>query len=219
MERIIRVTGKGNLSVKPDMIRLMLTLEDMRKTYEETLEQSAMQVEMLKDCFEKIGFNRKDLKTLNFNVDTEYESYQDYNKTWKRKFIGYKFVHALKLEFDADNKRLGQVLYALAHAPVRPEFRIKYTIKDTEAAKNQLLGKAVADSREKALILTKAAGVTLGDIVTIDYSWGEITFVSEPMQKNMFVEEGCTTPDGYQIDIEPDDIDVSDTVMVVWEIG
>ena len=25
--------------------------------------------------------------------------------------------------------------------------------------------------------------------------------------------------DGYSIDIEPDDIDVTDTVTVVWEIG
>ena len=131
MERTIRVTGKGKISVKPDLIRLILTLEDKRKTYEETLEQSTLQIEMLKDCFEKLGFNRTDLKTLNFNINTEYESYQDMVKSWKRKFTGYKFVHNMKIEFEADNKRLGQVLYALAHAPIQPEFRINYTIKDT----------------------------------------------------------------------------------------
>jgi len=220
MERTIRVTGKGQISVKPDMIRLMLTLEDKRETYEETLEQSTVQVEMLKDCFEKLGFERTDLKTLNFNVDTEYESYQDRDKSWKRRFMGYKFVHNMKIEFDADNKRLGQVLYALAHAPVQPEFRINYTIKDTEAAKNQLLGKAVADSKEKARVLTEAAGVKLGDIITIDYSWGEITFLAEPMARNMsLAEECCMSAGSYDIDIEPDDIDVSDTVIVVWQIG
>ncbi len=30
----------------------------------------------LKDLFEKLGFREKDLKTVYFNVDTEYESYQ-----------------------------------------------------------------------------------------------------------------------------------------------
>ncbi|MBP3324796.1 MAG: SIMPL domain-containing protein [Coprococcus sp.] len=220
MERTIRVTGKGQISVKPDMIRLMLTLEDKRETYEETLEQSTVQVEMLKDCFEKLGFERTDLKTLNFNVDTEYESYQDRDKSWKRRFMGYKFVHNMKIEFDADNKRLGQVLYALAHSLVQPEFRINYTIKDTEAAKNQLLGKAVEDSREKARVLTEAAGVKLGDIITIDYSWGEITFLAEPMARSMSLAEECCMAGGsYDIDIEPDDIDVSDTVTVVWQIG
>lgn len=219
MERTIRVTGKGAISVKPDMIRLLLTLEDMHDTYEKTLEQSTVQVEILKDCFEKLGFQRTDLKTLSFNVDTEYESYQDFQKAWKRRFLGYKFIHHLKIEFDADNKRLGQVLYALAHAPIKPEFRINYTIKDTEAAKNQLLGKAVTDSKEKAKVLTEAAGVTLGDIITIDYSWGEITFLSEPMHKCMSLVEDCCMPAGsYDIDIEPDDINVTDTVTVVWEI-
>jgi len=221
MDRIIRVTGKGQISVKPDLIRLMLTLEDTRETYEDTLEQSGKQVEMLKDCFEKLGFQRTDLKTLNFHVDTEYESYQDEDKSWKQRFKGYKFIHSMKIEFDADNKRLGQVLYALAHAAVRPEFRIVYTIKDPEAAKNQLLGKAVSDSKEKARVLAEAAGVTLGDIVTIDYSWGEIAFVAEPMRKNMLTMgvSSARESDSYNMDIEPDNINVSDTVTVVWQIG
>lgn len=219
MERMIKVTGKGNISVKPDMIRLTMDLEDMRKNYEETLEQSTIQVEMLKDCFEKLGFARTDLKTLRFNVDTEYESYQGKNKEWKRRFVGYKFTHSLKIEFDADNKKLGEVLYALAHAPIQPEFRIHYTVKDVEAAKNLLLGKAMEDSKEKARVLTEAAGVKLGKVMNIDYSWGEISFVSEPMSRNMMLMEACCpSPAGYDIDIEPDDIDVADTVTVVWGI-
>lgn len=220
MDRVIKVTGKGKISVKPDRIRLMLTLQDKRESYEETLELSTKQVEQLKDCFETLGFARTDLKTLNFDVNTEYEDYQDTDKTWKRRFVGYKFVHAMKIEFDADNKRLGQVLYALANAPVCPEFRITYTIKDTEAAKNRLLGNAVADSKEKARVLTEAAGVKLGDVVTIDYSWGEITFSAEPMRKNMLMMDKCvaSASNSYNIDIEPDDIEVSDTVTVVWKI-
>ena len=219
MERIIKVTGKGQISVKPDLIRLVLHMEDMRETYEETLQQSTIQVEMLKDCFEKLGFRRSDLKTLNFSVDTEYESYQDSNKAWKQRFVGYKYIHALKIEFDADNQRLGQVLYALAHAPIRPEFRINYTVKDTEKAKNQLLGKAVEDSKEKAQVLSEAAGVKLGEIVTIDYSWGEVAFISEPMKRSMpMMEECCMSADSYDIDIEPEDINVSDTVTVIWQI-
>lgn len=216
MERIIKVTGKGKLSVRPDTIHLLLNLEDIRESYKDTMEQSTIQVEMLKDCFEKLGFQRTDLKTLSFNVDTEYERHRN---NWKQKFVGYKFVHTLKIEFDADNKRLGQVLYALAHCPIRPEFRINYTIKDTESAKNQLLAKAVADSKEKAKVLADAAGVRLGEIITIDYSWGEINFVSAPMKRGMALERNrCMEAGSYEIDIEPDDIDVTDTVTVVWEI-
>ena len=218
MERIIKVTGKGKISVKPDLIRLLINLEDKRETYEETVEQSTLQLEMLRDCFAKLGFERADLKTINFNVNTEYESYQDENRAWKQKFIGYKFVHAMMLEFDADNKRLGEVLYALAHAPVCPEFRINYTVKDMEAAKNKLLAKAVADSKEKAKVLAEAAGVALGDIVKIDYSWGELEIFSAPVEYSVRSASDAEM-DSYSMDIEPDDIDVTDTVTVVWEIG
>ena len=55
----------------------------------------------------------------------------------------------------------------------------------------------------------------------IDYSWGEIDFVTKPMNEMRLME--CTecemsAPAAYDIDIEADDIDVTDTVTVVWEI-
>ncbi len=69
------------------------------------------------------------------------------------------------------------VLYALAAAPVSPEFRISYFVGDPESAKNELLGKGVTDAITKAGALVKAAGVTLGEILSIDYSWGQISNV------------------------------------------
>lgn len=221
MERTIRVTGKGNLLVKPDQIRLIMELEGSEFSYEDTLKLSVKKVEDLKDVFEKLGFERKELKTTYFNVDTKYESYQAKDKSWKRRFEGYEFKHNLKIEFDADNEVLGRVLYALSHSPVAPEFRIVYTVKDMETTKNKLLAKAVADSKEKATVLTTAAGVHLGDILTIDYSWGEVEFTTSPMSKlmePMELSERCMSAASYDMDIEPDDIDVTDTVTVVWSI-
>lgn len=218
MEKTMKVTGKGKLSVRPDMIRLLLDAWKVCESYEDALAQSAEQTERLKECFEKLGFARSDLKTLRFNVDAEYESYRDGNNEWKQRFKGYRFTHGMKLEFDADNEKLGQVLYALSHTEACPEFRINYTIKDTEAAKNKLLAKAVADSAEKAKILAEAAGVVLGDIVKIDYSWSETEFVSRPVERCMMSAGNAAKADSYQMDIEPDDISVTDTVTVVWEI-
>lgn len=218
MEKTMRVTGKGKLSVKPDLIRLLLDTTKVCKTYEEALAKSAEQTEELKSCFEGLDFARTDLKTLRFSVDTEYENYRDKNNVWKNRFLGYRFTHGMKLEFDADNERLGRVLYQLARTECHPEFRINYTVKDPEAAKNKLLAKAVADSGEKAKVLAEAAGVALGAIVNIDYSWGELEIVSAPVERCMMSASNAAM-DSYKMDIEPDDIDVTDTVTVVWEIG
>ena len=167
--RTIRVTGKGQIKVKPDMTRITITLEGMYPDYTETLRHSSEDTDSLKDVLAAFGFERTDLKTLIFNVDTEYESYKDHG-AYKQRFVGYRFRHLLKVEFDSDNERLGKILYALGNCDLHPEFRISYTVKDPEAAKNELLGKAVKDAKEKAAVITAAAGVTLKDIQSIDYS-------------------------------------------------
>ena len=219
MMRTIKVIGKGKIAVKPDMIRLYVNMKEVCKEYEDTLRRSTKDTELLKDLFEKLGFQRKDLKTVYFNVDTEYESYQD--KHWKKRFKGYEYNHRMKIEFASDNKKLGQVLYALAHSSLKPEFSIEYTVADVEKCKNELLHKAIEDSIQKAQVLTAAANMKLGEIQTIDYSWGEIDFVTKPLDEMRLrecAELKMRAPEAYDIDIEADDIDVTDIVTVVWEI-
>lgn len=222
MKKTIKVTGKGKLSVKPDLIRLILSMEETHEKYEDTVQASATASEKLRDLFEDLGFKRSCLKTLYFNINTEYEGYYDENKNWKQRFKGYKFEHRMKLEFPEDNKILGRVIYALGQSETCPEFNIEYTVADAEAAKNSLLKKAVSDSRTKAQILCEAADVKLGCIKSIDYSWGEIDLVSRPadlMVAGNKLTKMCEKSAGYDIDINPDDIEITDTVTVVWEIS
>ena len=223
--KTIRVTGKGNLKVHPDMTVITIDLKGLYPDYDETLKHSSEDIELLKDVLSGFDFERKDLKTLSFDVDPEYESYEERRgnqKQYKRRLVGYKFTHRLKVEFLSDNDRLGKILYALANCSVKPELRISYTVRDREAAKNELLAKAITDAKEKAAILTKAAGITLGTIQSIDYSWGEINFEVHPMRKYMECVDYDMAPTlgskSYAMDIEPDDIEVADTVTVTWNI-
>ena len=77
------------------------------------------------------------------------------------------------------------------------------------------------DSGKKAKILSEAAGTKLGDIVSIDYSWGQVEFVSRPVD-TLGLDLPDVAEDEYissiDVDIEPDDIDVSDTVTVIWSL-
>lgn len=84
------------------------------------------------------------------------------------------------------------------------------------------MGKAESDAKEKAAVLSAAAGVKLKDIQSIDYSWGQIDFEVSPLNRALMAEDCLAAPmsagGSYNVDIEPDDIDVSDTVTVLWEI-
>ena len=219
MERIIKVTGRGKISVKPDTIQLNINAEGIYKEYAEAVRRSTEDTALIRETIAKAGLDPKDLKTVYFGVDTEYENYQDRHGNWKQRFKGYKYSHSMHLKFPADNEVLGKVLYELANCKVSVQFSISHTVKDVEAVKNELLGKAVTDSRTKAQVLTEAAGVTLGDIVNIDYSWGELEIYSRPMRNLAFGSAINAKEDSaFDLDIEAEDIDVQDTVTVVWEI-
>ena len=217
--RTVRVTGKGNMKIRPDLTRVTVTLTEVCREYAEALKRSSEDTERIKDILSAFGFERADLKTLNFSVDVEYEGYTE-NGAYKQRLVGYRYRHTMKVEFASDNERLGKVLYALANSELCPELNIGYTVKNQEAAKNELIGKAVSDAKEKAAALARASGVTLKDIQTIDYSLSGINMEVRPMnsvmaKRNMSAD--CAE-ESYSIDMEPDDITVSDTVTVVWEI-
>ena len=215
--RTIRVTGKGQLSLAPNLTRITMTLEGLCPDYSETLRRSSEDTEVMRELLSRFGFARSDLKTLNFSVDAEYESIQE-RGSYKQRFVGYRFRHSMKVEFDSDNQRLGRLLYALANASVKTEFRITYTVKDPESAKNELLGRAVKDAGAKAAVLAEAAGLSLGAIQSIDYSFGELIFEVQPMNRMLMADRPLSAKESYDLNIEPDCIQVSDTVTLVWEI-
>lgn len=214
MERTIRVKGKGKISVKPDTIKITIKAEGLRWNYDETIEQSTQDTRILRDALKNAGLDPKNLKTTHFSIDSKYKSYHDKNNDYKEKFVGYEYEHRTYIKFENDNKILGKVLYELAHCDVKVKFDINYTVKDKERVKNDLLEKAVEDSTTKAKVLAKASGVKLKEILSIDYSWGEIEIYSETMNDLML----CEAASKYDIDIEADDIDVQDTVTITWTI-
>jgi len=218
--RTLRITGKGNVRARPDTTRITMTLAGMLPEYGDALKKSSEDTELLRELLKGFGFRETDLKTLRFDIDTEYESYKD-RGVYKERLVGYSWRHQMKVEFDSDNIRLGKILAALAGSRAKPEFRISYTVKDPEAVKNELLEKAVADARKKAEVLAGAASLALGSIQTVDYSWGKVDLEVSPMNQmvKMSEIEAAGNEDTFAMNIEPDDIEMSDTVTVVWEIA
>ena len=218
-QRTIRVTGKGTLHLRPDLTRLTMTLQGTETDYADALRKSAEDTETLRGVLEGLGFARDRLKTAQFGVESVYEGCQDEKGVYRNRFAGYQFQHTLSLEFAIDDALLGRTLYALARSGVAAEFHIAYALADPEAAKNALLAQAVRDAAAKADVLAGAAGLTLGAIVNIDYSFADAEFAVRPMRKLAMAANGVDAAGGsYDMGIEPEDIRVSDTVTVLWEI-
>lgn len=217
--RTITVKGVGAVAVKPDLIVINVQMSVSHKQYGQAVETCAERVNGLKTVFSRTGFTDAPLKTLDYSVSPEYEWVRDaegHNQYQRVK--GYVCNHSLKMEFDYDLSRMRNAVETLASCAGNPVFNIQFTVKDKGAVSEALLASAIDNAKQKAAILTRAAGVSLGKIQTIDYDWGEIRFLSETRYNPPTCAEYADCKSIQALDIEPDDIHANDTVTVIWEI-
>lgn len=221
MNRTITVTGIGTASAKPDYIEITMDIEAVNKDYEKALAESSKAINKLQNAVVFCGYKKEDLKTVRFNIDTRYRSSRDRKGDYVSVFEGYVSEYKLKLSFDFDNKKLTTVISELARSGVNPEINIMFTVKNPGLIKDELLINATENARAKAEILCKASGNSLGDILSINYSWGQINVFSDTKYKMMddcMLVPGAPMCTEYSPEIELEDIKVSDSVTFVWEI-
>lgn len=217
--KTITVKGVGNVSVKPDYVVLSMSLETRNRDYETAMREAASRIDQINESLSTIGFEKESVKTTDFNVRTDYESKKDRNGNYYRVFNGYVVNHRLKISFDFDTKVLSKALGTIAGCIAEPELSISFTVKEPSAVNEALLKSATINAKKKAEILCEASGAKLGELVNIDYNWGEINIYSRTsydMEMDCLKAKAATP---YNIDIEPDDIDATDTVTFVWEIA
>ncbi len=214
-DRIITVKGIGNVTAKPDLIIITMGLENADYSYSGSMQLASGAVDAIRTALFSVGYEKDSLKTTDFNINTDYESYKDSKGNWKQKFLGYKCTHKLKLEFDFNMKRLNETLSAIASSGANPDFEINFSVKDKDAISEQLLQSAVKNASTKATVLAAAAGLSIGAVQRIDYSWGELHLYSDT---KMIEPLCCASEAATALDIEPEDIKVNDTVTVVWAI-
>ena len=92
-------------------------------------------------------------------------------------------------------------------------------MKNPARVSEELLIGATENAKTKAEILCKASDNALGQLLSIDYNWGELNVFSrtsydvEDCIQPLMAMSKCAAPE-----IEPDDIEVTDTVAFTWEI-
>ena len=210
-EPYIQIKGVGRVERTPDTIELFLDIEEKDACYSDAVEGAAKQLKVMQGNLAAVGFQKEDLKTTDFTIDPDYKDVRGENGNYVRQFYGYKVNQGLKLTFPLDMEKLNKVMGVLAMCVVNPQVRIGFKTSDEDGVKKELLRSATQDALEKAYILCEASNVKLGKLLSIDYSWREISFETG-------VKCSAFEAHGAEFDMQPDDISISDTVEFVWEI-
>lgn len=209
----ICVRGTSKINVPPDFVNINITVTVRKKDYSECMGTIIHNVAELQDILGGINIARDEIKTCDFEVETKYH-YDDDSK--KRCFDGYEITQELRIGFDFTSARLNEVLTALSSVPSHPEFRLRFTVKDPTAVRDQLFANITANARAVATALCSGLGVKLGEIISINYSWTEIDFYSD------FSLEGGglrnLAPSIRRPSFTPDDITASDSANFTFAI-
>ncbi len=216
MERTVTVKGTGKLKLSPDTIEISMSLDSGAVDYEKALSQGAKELAELQKAIEPLGFEAKDLKTLYYSVDAQYEYENDRRGNSKRVFKGYVCRQNLTLRFPFDTALMSKLLSALARTKAEPELNVQFTVKDRDAVKDELLTQAAENARHKAAVLCAASGAKLGQVLSIDYNWGEINFYSNTTYARGMMK--CDAVEECAMAITPDDIEISDSAAFVFAL-
>ncbi len=219
-EAKLTVKGIGKISLSPDQTVIDITIESKDMDYNKTADMQHEKTQELKNALTELGFDISKLKTSNFNVNTNYENIQTDNGRWERKFAGYIGTHHLSLKFGFDTEKLKWIISAITSCKkANPTFNISFDVKDKESVNDKLLELAVSDAMKKAAVLSSAANVDLGGILSIDYDNEDVNYASPTtMHSTLYRGMDCGKESAPDISFEPESIQARAEVTVVWEI-
>ena len=206
--RLLKVQGKGHVSIEPDMVTVSFDVETKVRDYEECLRTLNSRAEDLRQSMIASGLETR-LKTSAFNVrvETQYKGGQHI-------FVGYAASHRMQIELPVDKTLLNKVLGHVAKGHSGAEIKLAFSVRDKDSLRKRVLTAAVQVAKENAETLASAAGLKLGKLMQMDYGWAEVRIYD---QESVMVCEGSVMED-YNADIEPEDVGADDSVTLVYEI-
>jgi uncharacterized protein len=214
MERKLQITGRGKLSIAPDIIILSFNASAHDWEYEKTVTALNKKVDDLRSIIVKLGIERKNLKTKDFSIRkvTSWDK-----KTEKHVFNGFSATHNMELEIPLDKTIINNLLNQISKQLDNLDFSIEFGVEDASQHQRQLILNAIEKAKQNASIIAEATGVELKEILDIDYSYHELTIRSQRHNYPMYEADMMASYEAAP-DFEPDDIDVTETVNITWRI-
>ena len=167
--RTITITGEGEVTAAPDIAYVGTGVVTEGKTAGEALAANTAAMEKVFAGLEKAGIEKRDMQTSNFSVYPVYEQVRPEDRPHTPKIGGYRVQNQLTVKVrDLDN--LGTLLDKIVTLCSNQLSGIRFSIDDPKPLLNEAREAAVKDALAKAKLYAGAAGVAVGEIMSISES-------------------------------------------------
>jgi len=203
----ITVTGEGRVDASPDMATITLGVTSEGTTAAAAMAANSAALAQVLANLKAAGIADRDLQTTGLALNPNWQS--DDNGSNPR-IVGYVASNMLTVRVRALTG-LGAALDAAVKDGANTVDGLSFGLADPEPVLDEARKRAVADATHRALLLTEAAGVSLGAVVAISESGG--SFAPAPM----FGKSADMTASA--VPVASGEVSLWASVTMVWNIG
>ena len=158
----ISVTGEATVSVPPDQAQIDGGVTSDAKTACEASDANNAAMGKVLLALKGAGIDEKDYQTSRLSLQPQYAP----NRSGSSPVVGYRASNRVTVRLRDVNKVAG-IIDVLVGAGANELGGINFVVSQASKLLDDIRDKAVADARRKAEIYAKAAGVTLGEPLSI----------------------------------------------------
>jgi uncharacterized protein len=208
--RTITVSADGKVTAKPDIALIDLSVVSQGKTVKAVTQDSNVKMTQVIDAMKNLGIDSKDITSTQYNLSPNYV----YPTNASPKIDGYNLTQDIQVKI-RDLNKVDDVLDGGITAGANQVGQLTFDIDDPSALKAQARDKAFTAAKEKAQEMSKAAGVSLGRVITFSEDSG----IQPPVFANYTMKAmdsmGAAVP---APSIEPGSKEMDLTISVTYEI-
>lgn len=209
--RTVEATGFSDVSSEPDEGVINFRIEVTANTSEEAGVLHGEKSEAVNRELLSLGIRTEDM------IVTDYRLYEEY--VWKssgRRSVGFKATSYLEVRTSRIH-RMGKFIDGGISAGALVS-SIYYEVDDTSDMKIQALEQASADAKNKAAALLRGIGEELGELVSISTSYDYHPYPIYRKGGTMMDIDMEEITSATELDLYPEDVEVSATVYVIYKI-
>jgi len=209
LPRVIQVVGEGRATAAPDMARISLGVSHQAETAGAAMDAMSAATQAVLGRLGSEGINQADIQTGQLMLEPAY----NYNTPdGNPKMIGFIATQMLDVKV-REIATVGEVLDAVVQDGANRVNGVSFDVADPQAATDEARRDAVSDARARAELYADAAGVGLGDLVSIS----ESTVYSPPMP--MYDQRVGAAAEAASVPVAPGQLSIVTNVTVTYAIA
>ena len=199
----VTASGAGTAQAVPDTAEMSFGVATMSPNAKSALDEASKVAEQIASALKKQGIADEDIQTQDVSLYP-----QTVDQDGKQVITGYQASLSVRVKV-RDIAKLGEIISAANAAGANDISGPTFTIDDPAPARAEAIDEAVADARKSAEAMAEAAGKSVGEVLSMSSSDAGL---------NAMYSTSDMAGAAKAVPIEPGQLDISASVVVVFEL-